>query len=59
MQLLASDSVRAIMGAGGTPSNTNTIEKITIQTLGNAVDYGDLSRQVSQLGACSDSHGGL
>ena len=47
------------MGAGGTPSNTNTIEELTIQTTGNATDFGDLSRQVAQLGVCSDSHGGL
>ena len=42
-----------------TPSRSNTIEQLTIQTIGNALDFGDLSRQVDQLGVCSDSHGGL
>ena len=44
---------------GGGQSNTNTIEKITIQTTGNAVDYGDLTVGRAQIGATSDSHGGL
>jgi len=52
-----SDSIVGCIGGG--VSNTNTIEKITIQTTGNAVDYGDLSVGRSQLGATSDSHGGL
>ena len=54
------DTSDSIIGciAGG-QSNTNTIEKITIQTTGNAVDYGDLTSGRSQLGATSDSHGGL
>ena len=44
---------------GGGQSNTNTIEKITIQTTGNAVDYGDLTLGRAQIGATSDSHGGI
>ena len=54
------DTSDSIIGciAGG-QSNTNTIEKIIIQTTGNAVDYGDLTSGRSQLGATSDSHGGL
>ena len=30
-----------------------------IQTLGNAIQWGDLTSGRSQLGATSDSHGGL
>ena len=54
------DTSDSIIGciAGG-QSYTNAIEKITIQTTGNAVDYGDLTSGRSQLGATSDSHGGL
>ena len=54
------DTSDSIIGciAGG-QSNTNAIEQITIQTLGNAIDYGDLTSGRSQLGATSDSHGGL
>ena len=47
------------MGAGGTPSRVSTIEQIIIQTTANALDFGDLIRSASQLGACSDSHGGI
>ena len=54
------DTSNSIVGCiGGGLSNTNAIEKIIIQTTGNAVDYGDLSVGRSQLGATSDSHGGL
>ena len=56
---LAATSNNIIGCSGGGASNTNTIEKITIQTTGDAVDYGDLSVGRSQLGANSDSHGGL
>ena len=54
------DTSDSIIGciAGG-QSYTNAIEKITIQTTGNAVDYGDLTTGRAQLGATSDSHGGL
>ena len=54
------DTSDSIIGciAGG-QSNTNAIEKITIQSTGDAVDYGDLTSGRSQLGATSDSHGGL
>ena len=52
-----SDSIIGCIGGG--VSNTNAIEKIIIQTTGNAVDYGDLTSGRSQLGATSDSHGGL
>ena len=52
-----SDSIVGCIGGGA--SNTNAIEKIIIQTTGNAVDYGDLSSGRQQLGATSDSHGGL
>ena len=52
-----SDSIIGFIAGG--QSYTNAIEKITIQTTGNAVDYGDLTTGRAQLGATSDSHGGL
>ena len=54
------DTSDSIIGciAGGV-SYTDAIEKITIQTTGNAVDHGDLTTGRAQLGATSDSHGGL
>ena len=56
---LAATSNSIIGCIGGGQSNTNTIEKITIQTTGNAVDYGDLNLGRAQIGATSDSHGGI
>ncbi len=54
------DTSNSILGciAGG-QSNTDAISQITIQTLGNAIQWGDLTSGRSQLGATSDSHGGL
>ena len=43
---------------GGGPTN-NVIEYITISTLGNSQDFGDLTRKSGVGGALSDSHGGL
>ena len=39
--------------------NNNVIEYITIASVGNATDFGDLTQVVSFAMACSDSHGGL
>ena len=54
------NSIRGVYGGGYTsPSLNNNMEYVTIATLGNALDYGDLSEARNQLGACSDSHGGI
>ena len=49
--------------AGGFESpaitNVNNIDLITIATLGDAQDFGDLSQPTSLFKGCSDSHGGL
>jgi len=58
----ASNNTRGIIGGhylSGSPHLSNIIESVIIQTAGNAVDYGDLFLARAQLGACSDSHGGL
>ena len=52
-----SDSIIGCIGGGA--SATDTIEKIIIQTTGDAVDFGDLFEGRNQVGATSDSHGGL
>ena len=46
--------------AGGSPSTTNGIDAITIQTTGNATDFGDITTGMTnqQYGLC-DSHGGV
>ena len=43
---------------GGSPA-TNTIDYVTISTLGNAADFGDLLGTKGQGGACSSSTRGL
>ena len=35
------------------------MDYITFSTLGNAIDFGDTDLPVKEMGACSDSHGGL
>ena len=65
LQSSCSSSIRGIFAGGYTSpvspffGRTNTIDYITIATTGNATDFGDLTEQKSELGACSDSHGGL
>ena len=38
---------------------TNTINKVLIQTTGNATDFGDLTVGRYGLASCSNCHGGL
>ena len=56
-----SNGIRGIFAGGYSPApaNFNTIEYITIASTGDAMDFGDLSSQTKDVGACSDSHGGL
>ena len=59
-----SSSTRAVFGGGYNSSNSptkgdNTIEFVQINTFGNAVDFGDLTRQVFYAACVSNGHGGL
>jgi len=58
-----SDSTRGIFAGGNTNSPTNmglnTIDFITIQSLGNAVDFGDMPRVQSDASGTSDSIRGV
>ena len=56
------NQIRGVIAGGfATPAATsvNNIDFITIATLGDAQDFGDLSRATSLFKGCSDSHGGL
>ena len=58
------NSIRGCLAAGddsgSAGNNSNIIDYITIATIGNATDFGDLSySEVRNPGAGSDSHGGL
>ena len=52
---------RGLWGGGQTAQYTyqNTIEYITIATLGDAVDFGDLTTQRSTYGSCASTTRGL
>ena len=56
-------STRAVAaGGGGDPwpgGNVNFIDYVTIQSKGDATDFGDLFKPVSATTGCSDSNGGL
>jgi len=55
-----SSSTRGLTGGGETPSaKVNTIEYVTINSTGNAADFGDLTATTAGAGGASDSHGGL
>ena len=41
------------------PTSTNVMQYINIESSGNAMDFGDLSRNDYRAGGTSDSHGGL
>jgi hypothetical protein len=51
---------RGVFGGGATPTIVNTIEYITISTLGNALDFGDLNGGLlTAQGGCASSTRGL
>ena len=50
---------RGVFGGGNAPTATDVIEYITISTLGNAIDFGDLSAAKNSLTACSSSTRGI
>ena len=53
----ASSPTRAIFG--DMTGDSNIISYVTINTLGDAQDFGDLDLARNQTAALSDSHGGL
>ena len=44
---------------GLTPTRVNTIDQITIATLGDAIDFGDLTEARGSCATASNGHGGL
>ena len=52
-----SNSIRGVEGGGGTSANDMCF--VTIATLGDAVDFGDLTTSRASLGSVCDAHGGL
>ncbi len=56
-----SSSTRGLFGGGVGPLDTriNAIQYITIASVGNSTDFGDLTVIVSRLGACSSATRGI
>lgn len=50
---------RGLFGGGESPAKTNTIEFVTISSMGNAKDFGDLTDSRLQCGSCGSSTRGL
>ena len=48
------DGSRGLFSGGYAASRTNHISYITIATLGDSTDFGDITRAVADLGGCSD-----
>ena len=51
-------NTRGLCGGGGNVAE-NSIYYITIASTGNAVDFGDLTAPRTNMGGCSNGHGGL
>ena len=55
-----SSSTRGVFAGSWSPSKTNTMDYVSIQTTGNAKDFGDLVNiGVMQEMGTSNGHGGL
>jgi len=54
-----SSSVRGVFAGGMDPGIVNTIDYVTISTLGNAQDFGDLPTTRRNPGSCSNSTRGV
>ena len=50
---------RGMCVGGAYGGQSNTIQYITISSLGNSTDYGDLSTAAHSMGSCSDSSRGV
>ena len=54
-----SNLIRGVFAGGREPTIVNTIEYVEFATLGNAIDFGDLTVARGNLVGVSDSHGGI
>jgi len=50
---------KGLFGGGYTGVYYNVMDYVTIDTTGNATDFGDLTVERSALAGCSNDHGGL
>ena len=60
--MAVSSQTRAVFAGGqddSSPGKINNIQYVNISTLGNATNFGDLTKPGRAGGTASDSHGGL
>ena len=50
---------RGLISGSSQPANSNVIQFLTIATVGNASDFGDMLSTITDCGATSGSHGGI
>ena len=55
----SANTTRGLFFGGSGPGANDTIEFITMATLGNATDFGNISNNVEAAGACASSTRGL
>ncbi len=53
------DSTRGVWGGGEPSSDTNAMSYVTIQTLGNSTDFGDLTVARRQFASCANATRGV
>ena len=54
-----SNATRGIWGGGQTPTLKNELQYVTISTLGNTIDFGDLTDARAGGGACASPTRGI
>ena len=55
----SSNNTRGVWAGGQNPGQSSMLQSVMIQSMGNAIDWSNLTTGTSGAGAASDSHGGL
>ena len=58
----AASSTRGVWAGGyspDAPTTSNIVDYVTIMSIGNAIDFGDLTAPYARISGCSNGHGGL
>ena len=54
-----SNNTRGVWAGGQNPGYSSMLQMVWIPSMGNAVDWGNLTTGTSGAGSVSDSHGGI
>ena len=55
----SSNNTRGVWAGGQNPAQSSMLQSVMIQSMGNAIDWSNLTTGTSGAGSVSDSHGGL